>query len=442
MEMDLHRTELWIYYYDIVARVNEEVSLMFERICVVGLGYIGLPTAALFAARGVKVLGVDINPHVIDAVNKGEVHIVEPGLDILVKEGVSSQNLKAFLAPQEAEAYIIAVPTPFEEGYIPDLVHVFEATRSLAPLLKKGDLVVLESTSPVGTTEKISKLLRELRPDLTFPHQEQDNPDIHIAYCPERILPGQALRELVDNDRIVGGLSVSCTHKAIDLYRLFVKGACIPTQARTAEMSKLTENAFRDVNIAFANELSLLCDRLEINVWELINLANHHPRVHILRPGPGVGGHCIAVDPWFLVWSCPEESKLIRLAREINDGKPHHVVRKVEQISLELNHPPVACFGLAFKPDIDDLRESPSLEIVRHLATQNHKQTFYVIEPNIVDLPRNLKDLPNIQLVSSTDALQHSKIAVMLVNHKEFYNIPASHLKNKHIIDTQGVWVG
>jgi len=238
----------------------------------------------------------------------------------------------------------------------------------------------------------------------------------------------------------LGGLSPSCTNKSISLYKIFVKGACIPTEAKTAEMSKLTENAFRDVNIAFANELSLLCDRLNINVWELINLANHHPRVNILRPGPGVGGHCIAVDPWFLVWSCPEESKMIRMARDVNDRKPHHVIKKVEDLSENMNHPSIACFGLSFKPNIDDLRESPSMEIVEHLAKNNQKQTFYVVEPHISELPASLKNLPNLQLVSSEEALKKTEIAVMLVNHQEFYNIPKSQLKNHHVVDTQGVW--
>lgn len=414
--------------------------MSFGHICVVGLGYIGLPTAAVLASQDVKVSGVDINPTVREAINRGEVHIIEPGLDILVKNVVESGKLRAFSAPQEAEAYIIAVPTPFEEGHKPDLSYVFAAARSIAPLLKKGDLVVLESTSPVGATLELSKLLGELRPDLSFPALVQDNPDVSVAYCPERVLPGYALRELVENDRIIGGVSSICTRKAIGLYKMFVKGGCIPTQAKTAEMSKLTENAFRDVNIAFANELSIICDKLEINVWELIKLANHHPRVNILRPGPGVGGHCIAVDPWFLVWSCPEDAKLIRLAREVNDHKPHHVVQKVDSISHQLNNPPIACFGLSFKPDIDDLRESPSIEIVQHLAQQSDKQQILVVEPHISELPESLKKFPNIRLVSSDHALQLSKIVLMLVNHKEFYEIPVSLLTNHYVIDTQGVW--
>ncbi len=254
------------------------------------------------------------------------------------------------------------------------------------------------------------------------------------------MLPGKALKELIENDRIIGGLTPACTHKATGLYKIFVKGACIPSQAKTAEMSKLTENAFRDVNIAFANELSVLCDRFDINVWELINLANHHPRVNILRPGPGVGGHCIAVDPWFLVSACPEDTKMIRAAREVNDKKPLHVIEKVETLSHELRHPSIACFGLSFKPDIDDLRESPALEIVQRLAQNNRQQKVFVVEPYITELPDSLNNLPNLQLVSSEEALQQSKIALMLVNHKEFYTIPKSQLKNHHVVDTQGVW--
>ncbi len=413
----------------------------FRQICLVGLGYIGLPTAAVFASRGINVIGADINSKVVEAVNCGKVHIIEPGLDLLVKEVVASRKLTAYLTPQEADAYVIAVPTPFVEGHEPDLSYVFEASKSIAPLLKKGDLVVLESTSPVGTTEQISKLLSEIRPDLSFPHADQHNPDINVAYCPERILPGKALKELVENDRIIGGVSPACSKRATELYKIFVQAECLLTQAKTAEMAKLTENAFRDVNIAFANELSHICEKLQINVWELIKLANHHPRVNILRPGPGVGGHCIAVDPWFLVWTCPEEAKMIRLAREINDSKPQHVIHKIETLSQQLNDPSIACFGLSFKPDIDDLRESPALEIVKHLAQNNQKQQFFVVEPNISELPKDLKNLSNIQLTSTQQALEKAKVALMLVNHKEFYEIPASQLKDHHIVDTQGVWV-
>jgi len=417
-----------------------EDPLLFKQVCVVGLGYIGLPTAAVFASRGIHVKGVDVNPKVIEAINLGNVHIIEPGLEPLVKEVVSSGMLKAYSTPQEADAYVIAVPTPFEEGYKPDLSYVFDASRSIASSLKKGDLIVLESTCPVGTTEQVSKILSELRTDLSFPHQNQENPDIHLAYCPERILPGKALEELIENDRIIGGMTPMCSQKACELYKTFVKGECLFTQARTAEMAKLTENAFRDVNIAFANELSLICEKLNINVWELIKLANHHPRVNVLRPGPGVGGHCIAVDPWFLVWSCPIEAKMIRMAREINDGKPHHVISRVENVSKDLQGPDIACFGLSFKPDIDDLRESPSLEIVKHLAQKHHTQKFFVVEPNVSELPSSLKGCSNVQLASSQEALENTKIALMLVNHKEFYDIPASQLKHHHIIDTQGVW--
>lgn len=412
----------------------------FDKICVVGLGYIGLPTSALFALQGVTVLGVDINPKVVDSLNKGEVHIVEPGLEEIVKDMVYSGHLKAYTAPQEASTYIIAVPTPFKDDHVPDLSYVFSAAKSIAPFLRKGSLVILESTSPVGTTEQVSNLLAEIRPDLSFPYLNVEEPDVNIAYCPERVLPGKALKELIENDRIIGGMTPACTSKATGLYKIFVKGACIPTEAKTAEMSKLTENAFRDVNIAFANELSLICDRFGINVWELINLANHHPRVNILKPGPGVGGHCIAVDPWFLVWSCPDDTKMIRAAREVNDRKPHHVISKVEALSQDLRHPSIACFGLSFKADIDDLRESPALEIVKHLAQNNFDQKVFVVEPYIDELPESLQHLPNLHLVSSEEALKHSQIALMLVNHKEFYTIPKSQLKNHHVVDTQGVW--
>lgn len=411
-----------------------------DKIAVIGLGYIGLPTSALFALQGVTVLGVDTNPKVVDSLNKGEVHIVEPGLEEIVKDVVQSGHFKAYTNPQQASTYIIAVPTPFKENHQPDLSYVFSVATTISPLLKKGSLVILESTSPVGTTEKVSTLLSELRPDLSFPHHERDNPDVNIAYCPERVLPGKALKELIENDRIIGGMTPACTHKATGLYKIFVKGACIPSEAKTAEMAKLTENAFRDVNIAFANELSLLCDKFDINVWELINLANHHPRVNILRPGPGVGGHCIAVDPWFLVWSCPEDTKMIRAAREVNDYKPKHIIKKVETLSLQLNHPAVACFGLSFKADIDDLRESPAVEIVETLAKNHPAQKIFVVEPYVSELPDTLKPFANLHLVSSEEALKNAKIVLMLVNHKEFYTIPKSQLKKHHVVDTQGVW--
>lgn len=396
----------------------------FKHICVIGLGYIGLPTAATFAAHGVKVTGVDVNQHAVDMINQGKVHIVEPDLDALVKDVVEKGMLSAQTAPIEADAYIVAVPTPFKDNYEPDLKYIEAASKALAPFLKKGNLVILESTSPVGATEQMSAWLSEARPDLTFPQQAGEQADILVAHCPERVLPGKVLQELISNDRIVGGMTPCCSQAAIDLYKIFVKGDCIETNARTAEMCKLTENSFRDVNIAFANELSIICDKLDINVWELIKLANRHPRVNILQPGPGVGGHCIAVDPWFIVSKTPEQARLIRTAREVNDAKPEWVIDQVKiRIAEFLQANPektikditVACYGLAFKPDIDDLRESPALEITKKLA--EYGLNVLAIEPNIKELPQQLKNY--ISLVTLEESYE-ANIKVILVGHKEF----------------------
>lgn len=396
----------------------------FKHICVIGLGYIGLPTAATFAAHGVKVTGVDVNLHAVDLINQGKVHIVEPDLDALVRDVVAQQKLSAQLTPTAADAYIVAVPTPFKDNHEPDLKYIESAAKALAPYLVKGNLVILESTSPVGATEQMAAWLSEVRPDLSFPQQADEQADILIAHCPERVLPGKVLQELISNDRIVGGMTSRCSQAAIDLYKVFVKGDCIETNARTAEMCKLTENSFRDVNIAFANELSIICDKLDINVWELIQLANRHPRVNILQPGPGVGGHCIAVDPWFIVSKTPEQARLIRTAREVNDSKPEWVIDQVKiKIAEFLQANPektikdvtVACYGLAFKPDIDDLRESPALNITKKLAKEGVK--VLAIEPNIDRLPENI--LENVQLIS----LEESNIAnihVILVKHHHF----------------------
>ncbi|WP_294957594.1 UDP-N-acetyl-D-mannosamine dehydrogenase, partial [Sulfurovum sp.] len=297
--------------------------MKFNSICMIGLGYIGLPTAGVFAKYGVTVKGVDINQHAVDTINRGKIHIEEPGLEELVKSAVDAKRLSAYTTPQKADAFIMAVPTPFKgEDHEPNLDYIEAATRSLAKVLEKGNLVILESTSPVGTTEKMAAWLAEERPDLTFPQNAGEESDIRVTHCPERILPGQMIRELVENDRVIGGMTPKCTKAAADLYKTFVKGECVETSARIAEMSKLTENAFRDVNIAFANELSLLCDKMGISVWELIEMANKHPRVNILQPGCGVGGHCIAVDPWFIVNAFPHDAHMIRTARETNDGKP------------------------------------------------------------------------------------------------------------------------
>lgn len=413
----------------------------FKHICVIGLGYIGLPTAATFAAHGVKVTGVDVNPHAVDLINQGKVHIVEPDLDALVRDVVAQQKLSAQLQPCEADAYIVAVPTPFKDNYEPDLKYIEAAAKALSPFLKTGNLVILESTSPVGATEQMAAWLSEARPDLTFPQQAGEQADILIAHCPERVLPGKVLQELISNDRIVGGMTPRCSQASIDLYKVFVKGDCIETNARTAEMCKLTENSFRDVNIAFANELSIICDKLDINVWELIQLANRHPRVNILQPGPGVGGHCIAVDPWFIVSKTPEQARLIRTAREVNDSKPEWVIDQVKiKIAEFLQANPektikdvtVACYGLAFKPDIDDLRESPALEITKQLAEQGFK--ILAIEPNIHRLPENLAE--NIKLISLEEC-EKADVHLILVDHKEFKKL--SYTNMAVVVDTKGI---
>jgi UDP-N-acetyl-D-mannosaminuronic acid dehydrogenase len=393
-----------------------------KTLCMIGLGYIGLPTATMFAKHGIKVKGVDINKQVVDTINQGKIHIEEPGLEELVKEMVDKGMLKAYTEPQEADAFIIAVPTPFKgKNHEPNLDYVKAAAKSIAKVLKKGDLVILESTSPVGTTEKICEWMAEERSDLTFPHQIGEESDIRVAHCPERILPGQMIKELVENDRIIGGITPKCAKAAKELYQTFVKGECIKTSARVAEMSKLTENAFRDVNIAFANELSILCDKMGINVFELIEMANKHPRVNILQPGCGVGGHCIAVDPWFIVHDFPNEAKLIRTAREINDGKPIYVIDKVKEAIKNIKNPKIACLGLAFKPNIDDLRESPALKITEELANEGYE--ILAVEPNIKELPDNLKKKENVKLVLLEEALREADVIVILVKHKEFEDI-------------------
>lgn len=406
--------------------------MKFNSICMIGLGYIGLPTAAVFARYGMTIKGVDINQHAVDTINQGKIHIEEPGLEELVKLAVDAKLLKAYTTPQEADAFIMAVPTPFKgEDHEPNVDYIEAATRSLAKVLKKGDLVILESTSPVGTTEKMSQWLAEERPDLTFPHQEAgEESDVRVAHCPERILPGQMIRELVENDRVVGGITPKCTEAATALYKIFVQGECVETSARVAEMSKLTENSFRDVNIAFANELSLLCDKMDISVWELIEMANKHPRVNILQPGCGVGGHCIAVDPWFIVHDFPHDAKIIKTAREINDGKPLYVISKVKDTVKGIENPKIACLGLAFKPDIDDLRESPALEITKMLSDEANVEIL-VVEPNVKELPEVLANRKNVTLISLDQALQEADVAVVLVKHKEFINFNA----NKIVLD-------
>jgi UDP-N-acetyl-D-mannosaminuronic acid dehydrogenase len=415
------------------------VKSTFNKVSVIGLGYIGLPTAAVLANRGVDVVGVDINERAVEIINRGEIHIVEPELDVMVRGAVAAGRLRATTEPEPADVFIIAVPTPLLDNNVPDLSFVESAAQAIAPLLKPGNLVILESTSPVGTTERLAGWLAETRPDLKFPHQAGVDADIQMSYCPERVLPGHVLRELTDNDRIIGGMTPKCSERTEELYRIFVRGRCVITDTRTAEMSKLTENAYRDVNIAFANELSLICDRLEINVWELIELANLHPRVNILQPGPGVGGHCIAVDPWFIVDSAPDLTRLIAAARGVNDSKPGHVVTKVLEKASRFRSPVVACLGLAFKADIDDLRESPAVEIVRALLEKGD-MSLLVVEPNVDSLPAELGRFNNIKLVSLESALQNADILVLLVNHREFIKVDARRLNEKIVIDTRGIW--
>ncbi|WP_445778615.1 UDP-N-acetyl-D-mannosamine dehydrogenase [Shewanella sp.] len=426
--------------------------MSFDTISVIGLGYIGLPTAAMFASKEKKVVGVDVNQQTVDIVNAGKIHIIEPDLDVMVKEAVEKGFLKAVVWPEPADAFLIAVPTPFLPVKLidlvpePDLSYIKSAAKSVAKVLKKGDLVILESTSPVGATEQMASWLSEARSDLTFPQTHGEDSDIRIAYCPERVLPGHVVRELVENDRVIGGMTDNCSKAAIELYKIFVRGDCVVTNARTAEMVKLTENASRDVSIAFANELSVICDKSDIDVWELIRLANRHPRVNILQPGPGVGGHCIAVDPWFIVSSAPNESQLIHAARRVNDFKPKWVIEKVKATLAEflLSNPSkaanditLACFGLAFKADIDDLRESPALAITKDLAMLN-VCNILVVEPNISILPASLSEM--VGLVSVSAALNQSDICLLLVDHAEFKLVSKSDLENMAIIDTKGIW--
>lgn len=394
-----------------------------KTVSVLGLGYIGLPAAAMFAANGANVIGVDVNQHAIDTINQGKIHIVEPFLEEIVRDAVAKGTLRATNTPEKADAFVIAVPTPFKGDHVPDTSYIEAVAKNIAPVLEKGNTIILESTSPVGTTEAMIGWLEAARPDLKFPHEGQEGHDIYVAYCPERVLPGQVVKELVENDRIIGGITEDCSDKAIEVYRIFVKADLIKTNARTAEMSKLTENAFRDVNIAFANELSLISDQLDINVWELISLANRHPRVNILQPGPGVGGHCIAVDPWFIVDKTPETAKITRMAREINDQKPAWVLDKiserVEKLLKEKTEVSVAVLGVAFKPNIDDLRESPALAIAKKIEKMPHIVTS-IVEPNIHSLPN---DFVTTELISLEKAQQQADLLVVLVMHNEFKNL-------------------
>ena len=384
--------------------------MSIKRICVMGLGYIGLPTASLLANRGYEVHGVDIVQKTVDIINQGRIHIVEPGLDTFVQSAVKSGKLVADIKPTEADIFIVAVPTPFKDNHVPNVDYIISATKSIAPYIKEGNIVILESTSPVGTTDVMEQTLKDVGVDVT---------KIHFAHCPERVLPGKIMHELVHNDRIVGGTTLEATKATAEFYRTFVEGEVLETDARTAEMAKLTENSFRDVNIAFANELSMLSEKFGIDVWELIDLANRHPRVNILQPGCGVGGHCIAVDPWFIVDAAKGDAKLIKTARETNDYKSEWVIEKIKNSALLFEKKSgrsakIACMGLAFKPDIDDLRESPALYITRRLFAQ--KLDVLAVEPNI-------KSFADFEITDYKEAIDQADIIVFLVSHKEFQSI-------------------
>lgn len=411
-----------------------------KTVAVIGLGYIGLPTAAILATNGINVIGVDVNQNTVDAVNRGEVPFVEPDLGVHVAGAVSQGNLRATTETPSAQAYIVAVPTPFREDHSADLSYIEAAARGIAPQLVGDELVILESTSPPRATRHMAEYILALRPDLSL-DGAGGAPVIHFAHCPERVLPGRVMIELVTNDRIVGGITSAAAELAKDLYAVFCQGEILVTDDVTAEMAKLVENSYRDVNIAFANELSVISDKLGIDVWELIRLANHHPRVNILQPGPGVGGHCIAVDPWFIVAAAPTESRLIRTAREVNDSKPEWVVEQVRKAAESFgSEAKIATLGLAFKANIDDLRESPAIGITAALADELPTATVLVAEPHVEALPKALANRRNVELANTEDAIAQADVVVVLVDHDEFKNVDSGLLAGKAIVDTRGIW--
>lgn len=411
-------------------------------IAFVGLGYIGLPTAVVLANHGHQVVGIDIDSAAVDRINSGHTTIVEPGLENQLQQALASGRFTATTSMIHADVYIIAVPTPFTGAHEGDLTYIMAAAESIAPHLRGGELFVLESTSPPGTTQKMADRVLALRPDLTSDGapNPQGLPQLYFAHCPERILPGNAMQELITNDRIIGGCTSAATERATAIYASFCTGELLPTDAITAELAKLTENSFRDVNIAFANELSLIAANLGVNVWELIELANHHPRVNILQPGPGVGGHCIAVDPWFIVAADRQNSQLIRTAREVNDRKPTWVIQQVKDALAHQPESTIAALGLAFKPNIDDLRESPALDITAQLAAELPQTRVLAVEPHISSLPPRLAGLPNVQLTDRDTALGKADIVLLLVDHEAFKAVPATALAGKQVIDTKGLW--
>ncbi len=414
------------------------VSDKTPSVAVIGLGYIGLPTAAVIARSGCNVLGIDVSEHVVETINNGKIHIEEVDLDGLVQGVVSRGLLRASLKFEPADIFVIAVPTPFKDNHIPDLSYVLEATANVAKVLKAGDTVILESTSPVGTTEQMRDLIAKTRPDLDVPGLCTGTPNIAIAYCPERVLPGKILEELIKNDRSIGGITPRCARKALAFYKRFVRGECVTTTARAAEMTKLVENSYRDVNIAFANELSIISDDMGLDVWEVISLANRHPRVNILQPGPGVGGHCIAVDPWFIIHGSPENSPLIKTARNVNDGKINHVLEQASKMIDDNGAQNIACLGLAFKANIDDFRESPALKIAEKLA-KRYGRKIKIIEPYANQLPKEF-DTSDAQLIDVDAAIDDCDMFITLVDHDIFKSIPLDERQGKIVYDVRGIW--
>jgi len=412
------------------------------KVSVLGLGYIGLPTAALISSKKINVEGIDLQKSIINRVKKGKIHIVEKGLEKLVKKSVQDGFLTADIVLKRSDVFIIAVPTPIKKNNEPDLSYIFKAIKDISKVLEKGNLIIIESTIPVGTSQKLAEEMKKLRPDLKSPYLGSKNADFSLSYCPERVLPGNILKELVLNDRVIGGINYFSSESAKKFYKLFVRGNCHSTDCRTAELCKLIENSSRDLNIAFANELSLISDELEINVWDLIKLANYHPRVNILNPGPGVGGHCIAVDPWFVINSAPSQSKIIKKARNINDDMPNQIIKKIKKITskenLNLKEIEIACLGLSFKADVDDLRESPAIEVIKKIKYLNPKK-INVVEPNIRKLPEKQK-ISFVKLVSLKKAIQDSKLIIVLVDHKEFKKISFEDFKDKVVIDVKGIF--
>lgn len=419
------------------------IRILFQSsVAFVGLGYIGLPTAVVMANAGVNVTGIDLNAANVERINCGELTFAEPKLQKELTQALESGRFKARTTQIHADVYIIAVPTPFDDTHNVDMTYIYKAAENIAPFLQGDELIILESTSPPGTTRKLADHIVSLRPDLTADSNPDfvDKPIIYFAHCPERILPGNAIAELRTNDRIIGGQSETATRRAAEVYATFCSGNLLPTSATTAEMAKLTENSFRDLNIAFANELSIICDNLKIDVWELIELANHHPRVNILQPGPGVGGHCIAVDPWFLVAADPENANLVRTARDTNDKKPEWVAAKIIRASQELAHPRIAILGLAFKANVDDLRQSPAIEITKRVADELDNASIRIVEPNIQNLPPELGLMPNVSFLPIDSALKDADVVALLVDHEAFKALDPVDLQDKILIDTKGFW--